>query len=97
MSCLVPFHRMWAFSSDLFSLWLTLSRKDDLTELRDVSELDDHEVENEVRENEGGVAMQDWDWRIVDVVVAHSCDVSSDIDTGGGNGGNSDQGNPSSS
>ena len=41
------------------SLLLTLSRNDDFAELCDASELEDHEVENEERENEGGVEVQD--------------------------------------
>lgn len=71
---------------------LTLSRKDNIVEPYDVSELDDHEVEMEVRE---GVTSHDSGWRVEHVEVVHSWDVSSDIETCGGNGGVSDWGSPS--
>ena len=67
---------------------LTLSRNDDTAEPCDVSELEDHEVEKEVREKEGGVTSQDRGWR-EHVEAVQSWDVSSDIETGGGNGGTS--------
>ena len=51
---------------------LTLSRKDDIAELYDVSELEDHEVDKEVRESEGGVTSHDRGWWIEHVDVVHS-------------------------
>lgn len=72
------------------SVLLTLSRKDDIAEPCDVSEFEDHEVEKEVREKEGGVTSQDRGWREHGEVV-QSWDVSSDIETGGGNGEMSDE------
>lgn len=86
---------MCALPRDLLSVLLTLSRKNDIAEPCDVSELEDHEVEMEVRENEGGVPSQDRGWRIEHIEVVQSWDVSSDIETRGGNGGVSDGGNPS--
>ena len=88
MSCVGPFHRKCAFPRDHLSVLLTLSRNDDTAEPCDVSELEDHEVEKEVREKEGGVTSQDRGWR-EHVEAVHSWDVSSDIETGGGNGGTS--------
>lgn len=67
-----------------------LLTNDDITELYDVAELDDHEVEKEERETEGGVTSHDRGWRSEHVEVVHSWDVSSDIGTGGGNEGMSD-------